>query len=131
LTNLFLEYPEARFICLHGGYPYSRGLGALARMFKNVFIEMSWIYHFSSTAARSSLSEWLECVPIDQILAFGGDATNVEVAYGTSVVARECITGVLAEKVEDHFYTLEEAGLAAQRILRENAMELFRLSSRI
>lgn len=129
LTNLFLEYPNAKFICCHGGYPFSRELGALASMFRNVFIEISWLHHIPPIVTRSSLSEWLECVPVNQILAFCGDALHVEWAYGASVIAKDSIVKVLSEKVENEFYTLEEAERVAKRILRENAMELFHLST--
>ena len=42
LTNLFLEYPKARFDIFHGGYPYGGELCAVAKNFRNVYVDMFW-----------------------------------------------------------------------------------------
>ena len=125
LTNLFHMYPDAKFDVFHGGWPYCGQLGALAKNFPNVYLDMSWMHIISPTRSRSALSEWLEEVPVNKILGFGGDYLAVEGSYGHSVIARDNIVKVLTEKVEDGDYSLEDAKRYATLMLRDNANKLF------
>ncbi|MFQ6076607.1 MAG: amidohydrolase family protein, partial [Candidatus Bathyarchaeia archaeon] len=125
LTNLFMEYKDAKFDIFHGSYPYTGELSALAKNFPNVYIDMCWLHIISPYVARKALSEWLDTVPGNKILGFGGDYKFVEGVYGHAILARENVARVLAEKVEDDGYTEEEAVHLARRILHDNAYELY------
>lgn len=125
LTNLFMEYKDAKFDIFHGSYPYTGELSALAKNFPNVYIDMCWLHIISPHVAREALSEWLDTVPGNKILGFGGDYRFVEGVYGHAVLARENVARVLAEKVEVDGYALEEAIRLAERILHDNAYELY------
>jgi predicted TIM-barrel fold metal-dependent hydrolase len=125
LTNLFMEYREVKFDIFHGAYPWIGECSALAKTFPNVYLDLAWLHVVSPYIAREALSEWLETVPANKILGFGGDYVFVEGSYGHSVIARENIARVLTRKVEDGDLKLEEAKVLAKKILRENARELF------
>jgi predicted TIM-barrel fold metal-dependent hydrolase len=125
LVNLFIEYTDVNFDLFHGGYPFTGELGVLAKNFQNVYIDMCWLHIISPTRARTALSEWLETVPVNKIMGFGGDYVHVEGTYGHSVIARENIARVLTEKVNDQSMTLDEAKFVARKLLRENALRLF------
>ena len=125
LVNLFLEYREAKVDIFHGGYPYLSELATLAKNFQNVYIDMAWLHVLSPAASRRALSEWLDTVPANKIIGFGGDYRVVEGVYGHVMMARENIAHTLAEKVEYDGYTIEEASFLAERLLRGNALELF------
>ncbi|MCW3978385.1 MAG: amidohydrolase, partial [Candidatus Bathyarchaeota archaeon] len=125
LVNLFMEYKDARFDIFHGSWPYCGELGALAKNFPNVYIDMCWMHIISPSRSRTALSDWLDEVPANKILGFGGDYLFVEGAYGHSVIARENIAKVLASKVDDGVYTIERAKKYASWLLRENASRLF------
>ena len=125
LVNLFMEYHEAKFDIFHGSWPYCGTLGALAKNFPNVYVDMSWMHIISPAKARTALSEWLDEVPVNKILGFGGDYLAVEGAYGHSVIARDNIARVLAKKVDQGDYSLEQAKKYASWILRENPRRLF------
>lgn len=127
LVNLFLEYKEAKFDIFHGSYPYTSELATLAKNFPNVFIDMCWLHIISPSVARRALHEWLETVPHNKIMGFGGDYIIVEGAYGHSRIARENIARVLAEKVEEDYFTEEEALKIGKRLLHDNPKELFNL----
>ena len=47
LNNLFLEYPEARFVLFHGGYPWTGEFSALGKMFPNVYLDLVWLPQIS------------------------------------------------------------------------------------
>ncbi len=127
LTNLCLEYGRARFDLFHGGYPFMGELLALAKNFPNVYLDLCWLYIISPSAAARMLHETIEMVPLNKILAFGGDFIVPEGAYGHSVMARRVVSRVLTEKAADGDLTEEEAATLARRILRENAATLYRL----
>jgi predicted TIM-barrel fold metal-dependent hydrolase len=129
LTNLFMEYKEARFDIFHGSYPYVGELAVLAKNFQNVYIDMAWLHIISPYVARRALSEWLDTVPSNKILGFGGDYVFVEGIYGHSVLARDNVARVLAKKVEEEGYSLVEAKELARMILRDNALNLFSLKA--
>ena len=125
LINLFMEYRDARFDIFHGAWPYWEELGAIAKNFPNVYIDMCWMHIISPARSRSALSDWLDEVPANKIMGFGGDYIFVEGAYGHSVIARENVAKVLASKVEEGTYSMEQAKKYASWILRENPLRLF------
>jgi len=125
LVNLFMEYKEVKFDVFHGGYPYTSELATLAKNFPNVCVDLCWLHIISPAVARRVLSELVDTVPSNKILGFGGDYRFVEGVYGHALLARENTARVLAEKVEDDAFTQKEALLLAQRLLRDNANELF------
>ncbi len=125
LTNLFMEYKEARFDVFHGGWPYCEVLGSLAKNFPNVYIDMCWMHIISPSKSRTALSNWLDEVPANKIMGFGGDYLFVEGAYGHSVIARENVAHVLAEKVDDGVYRMDQAKKYARWLLRDNPERLF------
>ena len=125
LVNLFLEYGDAKFDIFHGSWPYSSRLSALAKNFQNVYIDMCWMHIISPSRARSALDEWLDEVPVNKIMGFGGDFLCVEGSYGHSVMARENVAKVLSRKVDDGIYDIDEAKKYATWILRDNPKNLF------
>ncbi|RLD38858.1 MAG: hypothetical protein DRI89_13990 [Bacteroidetes bacterium] len=127
LANLFMEYPDIDFILFHGGYPYGGELGTLAKNFPNVYIDMCWTYVISPSYSERYLHEWIETVPANKIMAFGGDYSFVEAVYAHSIMARQIIAKVLIAKVTDRYLTEQEAIDIAKMILRENAIQVFNL----
>lgn len=130
LINLFMEYPHVNFCLFHSSYPYGEELSVLAKNFPNVFIDMCWTPVISPAFSIRFLDEWLETVPANKIMVFGGDYRIVELAYVHSVFARRVVSKVLINKVRDGYFSEEEAKYAAKKILRENALEIFKLKGR-
>jgi predicted TIM-barrel fold metal-dependent hydrolase len=127
LANLLLKYRDVKFILFHGGYPYGGELASLAKNFQNVYIDLCWLYIISPSYSERYLHEWLETVPVNKIMAFGGDYHNVENVYGHLLFAKEIIGNVLIEKVHDGYFSEEEALKIATMMLHDNAVNLFGL----
>jgi len=125
LNNLFFLYPRLTFDLFHIGYPYHDQVAALAKLFPNVCIDFCWAHIISPTVARRALSEFLDAVPINKILGFGGDYRYPELTYGHLVIARRNIVEVLADKVEEGFCDEDEAAEIARLLLADNAARLF------
>jgi hypothetical protein len=58
---------------------------------------------------------------------FGGDNWHVEETYATMQLARRLIGEVLEEKIASGYFEIEDAQRLARKILRENAIEFFKL----
>jgi len=127
LANLFLKYRDVKFILFHGGYPFGGQYGSLAKNFRNVYLDMCWLYIISPSYSERYLHEWLETVPANKIMAFGGDFRNVENIYGHLLFAKQVVTRVLTEKVRDGYFSEKEALKIAQMILHDNAVRILKL----
>lgn len=127
LSNLFLEYRDVNFVIFHGGYPYGGVAGSLAKNFRNVYLDMSWLYIISPSFSERFLHEWLETIPANKIMAFGADYHNVENAFGHSLIARKIVAKVLVEKVRTGYITETEALYISKMILSDNATKLFKI----
>jgi len=129
LTSLFLEYSNVRFDLFHMGYPYQQEAAVLAKTFPNVFLDMCWAHIIGPEAARRALSEWLDSVPANKIMGFGGDYHFPEGVYGHQAIARENIAAVLADKVDRGDMGQEDAREVARWLLVDNPAALFGLGA--
>lgn len=127
LTDLLLEYPRVRFDLFHAGYPFTGEIACLAKNFPNCWADLCWVWIITPTGARRILHEWIETIPANKILGFGGDYRFVEGSYAHARMAREGVAQVLTEKVREGYLKEEEALEMGRKILRENARALFRL----
>ncbi|MFA6107661.1 MAG: amidohydrolase [Candidatus Latescibacterota bacterium] len=131
LTNCFLEYENVTFDLFHMGYPYTQELSNLAKNFRNVTIDMCWGHIISPEAARRALIEWLDAVPANKIIGFGGDYCFVDGVYGHQHLARQNIAAALATKVADGSFDLERAKEIARWLLVDNPTRILRLADRV
>lgn len=126
LNNLFLGYPEARFILFHGGYPWTGEYSALGKMFPNVYLDIVWLPQISREAAVRALDEMLDCVPYNKFF-WGGDCHFIEESVGSLEFGKDVVARVLAARVNRGLLTEEVAQEIALKIFRENAIEVFKL----
>ena len=127
LTSLLLRHRNTRFVLFHGGFPYMGELAAVVKTFPNAYLDLCWMPMIAPTSAKLWLHQWLDAVPINKIFAFGGDTQTPEESYGHLLLTRRLIAEVLAEKVLAGSLSEADAAFVAARILRENAIEFYRL----
>lgn len=125
LNSLFIRYPKVTFDLFHLGWPWVNEITALAKIFQNVCADFCWAWVISPQGARAALSEMLESVPANKILAFGGDYRYVELSYAHSRMARAGVAEVLAGKVASGLCGEGEALDLARTLLADNAARLF------
>jgi predicted TIM-barrel fold metal-dependent hydrolase len=126
LNNLLLQYPQAKFSLFHIGYPYQHEVIALAKQFRNVYVDMCWSWIIDPQASRQFLKQFLTAVPANKLFGFGGDLQVAEPVYGHLKFARHGIARALTELVEEEYLSFDEAVTIAHRILHNNAAEVFR-----
>jgi predicted TIM-barrel fold metal-dependent hydrolase len=127
LTSTIMRFPKVKFVLLHSGYPYGGEIAALAKMFTNVYVDMTWTPLISPSYAVRYLQEYIETVPQNKIMAFGGDCNTVEGTYSASILARDVVVQALVPMVRNGYLSEEEAIVLARKILRENAIKIYKL----
>jgi len=126
LNSLFMQYPDAKFVLFHGGYPWTSEFIAMGKMFSNVYLDLVWLPQISREKAVLALDEMLDCVPYNKIF-WGGDCHFIEEATGSLEFAKSVVAETLSNRIERGLLTEEVAMEIAERIFRENAIEVFKL----
>jgi len=103
---------------------------ALGKHYANAFIDLCWAWIISPTACVRFVSEFLTAAPVNKLLGFGGDYIPIEPVVGHAWIARQGLALALTQLVDDGWMSETEATTAAERILRENAIDLFPRLSR-
>ena len=127
LVKAFFKFPRVKFCLLHAGYPFGGETATMAKTFSNVYIDMAWSALISPSYTVQYLQEFIETVPANKIMAFGGDSQTVEGAYGASVLARETVSTTLTGMVRNGYLTEAEALVIIQKVLRDNALYIYNL----
>ncbi|HUT37507.1 MAG TPA: amidohydrolase family protein [Planctomycetota bacterium] len=130
MIPILTRHPKARFDIYHVGYPWVREALMLGKGFANVWLNFCWTHIISQRFAMDALDEAIDLVPMNKLLAFGGDyATPVEKVYGHLVMAREDVARVLAARIEDGQMTESQALALARKWFVENPIALYRLKA--
>jgi hypothetical protein len=127
LEDLFLAFPSVKFDLFHIGYPFYEHAAALAKTYANVFVDMCWAHIISPWASRQALHGFLDAVPYNKICAFGGDYGFVDGVFGHLCVARENVSRVLWEKVQEGTFSAQKALDIAQALFHDNPGAIFNL----
>jgi len=130
LNNLFIDYPEAKFILFHGGYPWTSEYIALGKMFPNVYLDLVWLPQISREKAVLALDEILDCVPYNKLF-WGGDCAFIEESTGSLEFGKSVVAETLSKRVERDLLTEDVAYDIVKRIFRENAVEVFKLEEKL
>jgi predicted TIM-barrel fold metal-dependent hydrolase len=125
MCDLCREHPEARFVFMHITYPYQDESIAVAKHYPNAYIDMCWSWMFSPVAAVRFLREFLLAVPANKILTFGGDVSLIELIPGHVHIARMGIIQAVTSLVEEGWIRRRDVPELLERILRQNAHEIF------
>ena len=122
------RHPKTRFDLYHMGMPQVRETAIIAKNWPNVWLNLCWTHIISQKQTCNALDEYLDIVPVNKILAFGGDyGKPVEKVYGHLVMAREDIAHVLAGRVAEGLMTEDQALEVARLWFWENPKTLYRL----
>jgi len=122
------QFPEIRFDLFHLGYPYPHEAAIIAKNFSNVYLNLCWCPIVSQRLTQNMLDEIIDLVPMNKIIAFGGDyRVIVQKVYGHLVMAREIVSRVLGGRVANGELTEERAMEIAELWFCENPTQLYRL----
>jgi len=125
LEPVIAAYPDVKFVLFHGGFPWIYEIAGLAHNYKNVYIDLNWLPLISTKAAETALHTYLEIVPDNRHIAWGGDTWTSEEAYGASLAFKHVLLNVLSEKVASSFYRMEDAQRLVEKLMHRNAEALY------
>jgi uncharacterized protein len=131
LNNLFLRYPKAKFVLLHGGYPSAEEYILMGKMFPNVYLDLVWLPQISKQAAIRTFNEMFGCVPYNKIFCGAGDTRFIEGAVGALELGKEVIIQVLTERITEGSISEEVAYDVINRIFRTNAIDVYNLKEKL
>jgi hypothetical protein len=117
LKPLLERFRETPFVLLHC-YPFVREAGWLAHVYGNVWFDLSLTVPHVSRPGEM-LRQALELAPVSKLLYASDAARTPELYYLAAKWWRETLADVLPDLFG------EDAEWAAQRVLRENALELY------
>ena len=127
VASLVERHPRTRFLLMHLAYPWSRDLLAMAFVYRNIWIDLTWSLLLSPSHFKLALHEAIEILPDESRMMIGGDNWHVEETYGTMKLARQLIGDVLEEKMAARYFGEDDARRLAEKILRGNALKFFKL----
>lgn len=128
MIPIIQRHPKTRFDIYHLGYPWVRETLMLGKGFSNVWLNLCWTHIISQRFAVAALDEAIDLIPMNKLLAFGGDyGLPVEKVYGHLVMAREDVARVLAKRIMEKQMTETQALAIARKWFWENPKELYRL----
>ena len=90
-----------------------------------------WWHNFFPSTIRKVISERLDMVAVNKQIGFFSDAYCIEWAYAKAIIVRKQLAEVLAGKVQQEQYTVEQSLDIAKQILFESPRTLLKMSPRI
>jgi uncharacterized protein len=127
LLERFLDTPSLnrlKVALLHGGYPFSSHVAALAQTYGNVYVDFSWMPYLHHYYLRTKLSEWLEILPANKLL-YGSDTSAPEFHVAAAHYGREALNHVLHDGHARGVWDAKQVDWLARRILFENTAEVY------
>ena len=118
---------NAKFVLMHIAYPYSGELIALAKHYRNVWIDFCWAWSIDPWSSRDALRRCVHAVPINKLFAFGGDTAWPTSAYAYSIQARQEIRRALQAEIDEGYMNEKQAMGIASRIMLQNQRDCFDL----
>lgn len=92
LCALLARYPEARFVLMPTGYPYTDEIVAIAKHYPNVWVDMCWAWAIDPYSSGDFVRRFLHAVPMNKLFAFGGDTFSPTNTVAYSIQARRWLT---------------------------------------
>ncbi len=125
MCALFARYLDAKFVLMHIAYPYNDELVALAKHYRNIWVDFCWAWSIDPYSSRDFLRRCIHAVPSNKLFAFGGDTGWPTSAMAYSIQARNEIRRALEAEIEDGYFTEKQAMAFATQIMRTNQYACF------
>jgi len=125
LAEIVARHPKVQFNCFVASRHADQSLCTLCRGLPNLSVSGYWWHNFFPGAIQMVIEERLDMLPTNRQVGFFSDAYCIEWMYAKAKIVRRQLAEVLARKVAQGQYTMEDALVIARAILFETAQELF------
>lgn len=130
LGELVGRHPRLRFQCFLASRHANQSLCTLARELPNFSLAGYWWHNFFPDVMRQIMSERLDMLPLSKQVGFFSDAYCVEWTYAKAMLVRRQLAQVLAERMDQGQFSLEEALQVARGILFQTPQDLLGMRPR-
>ena len=130
LAAIVERHPGLRFQALLSSEYANQAMCTLARELPNLSLAGYWWHNFFPGAIRKVMSERLDMLAVNKQVGFFSDAYCVDWAYAKAGLVRRQMAEVLAQKIEQGQYTLDETLSIAREIFYETPQTLVGMKPR-
>ena len=128
MLGFAVRRPDVRFDMFHLGSPMYRDAALIGKTQPNVTVNLVWCAIISQVQTARMLDELIDLVPVNKIIAFGGDyGVCVQNVYGHLVLARQVVASVLARRIDQGDFDREYALHLAKLWFRDNPARVYRI----
>jgi hypothetical protein len=124
LADVAARHPKVDFLCFVSSRHANQSLCTLCRELPNMALAGYWWHNFFPGAIRQVMEERLDMLPVNKQIGFFSDAYAIEWTYAKSVLVRNLLAQVLAQKVHQGQYTCDGALATAKAILYDAPQQL-------
>jgi hypothetical protein len=124
VADLVARHPGVRFQFFLASEHANQSFCTLARELPNISLAGYWWHNLFPGIIRKVLRDRLDMLPLNRHIAFFSDAYCVEWSYAKAVIIRAQVADVLAEKVEQGQYSIDDARSIARQVLYETPQTL-------
>lgn len=125
LNSLLLEYPEARFVLMHTGYPFAEETLGIAKHFPNVWIDLCWAWALNPWSTSQFVRAFIQSVPINKLFGYGGDVFFPHHSVAMGLQTRKYLARTLDAGVADKDFSEKDGLRIAKCFLQENQKQFF------
>lgn len=130
LADIIARHPRVRFQAFLSSEHADQSLCTLARELPNLSLAGYWWHNFFPGAIRKVISNRLDMLAANKQIGFFSDAYCVDWTYAKVLTVRKQWVEVLAEKVQQDQYSIDEALAVARQILYETPQSLVGMKPR-
>ena len=127
LWSLINRFRGVQFNMLHAGIPWMDEAAVMAKQLPNLTLDMGWTHAMSPELSTRAVCTYVDLLPRNKVLGFGGDYSIVENVYGHLVLARQDIARALARKVDEGALTDDAARAWARAMLHDNPARIYKI----
>jgi predicted TIM-barrel fold metal-dependent hydrolase len=118
------DHGNQPIVLIHGGHPWTQVAAYIASLLPNVYIDLSVLMPWASSATEPLLEVLLGMVPTEKLLYASDQASEPEVFWLSARLARRALERVLTGLVGRDYLTAPQAGRIGRGILAGNSRRL-------
>jgi hypothetical protein len=129
LAEIIERYPRVRFMCFLSSRHANQSLCTLARELPNLSLAGYWWHSFFPDAICQVMNERLDMLPLNKQVGFFSDAYCLDWMYAKTVIVKKQLATVLAGKIRQGQYGMNDALEIANAILLRTPQDLLGMKS--